>query len=479
MLNFLRKLKKLYEINKQNESFLTYDNPLVSEGFFLNNLNNYEIYKSSIMLSIYLCYYLRLSKYDRKELAIKLNNIFGENFIEIPERIQEYIAKNIEINKAIAKNRNLLENLFAIFCCVNAKVPLFIIGESGSSKYLSFELIYSAMKGDISDNPFFKSFQKLFSNGFSVSLATTSLVISKIFKRARNICKNDYDGCVSMIFFSDIGLAEYSPNNPLQIIHSELDNNDFHYNKKISFVGTSNLFLDAPKMNRGIVLVVPKLNKKDLGESALAIAQYYNAKLAYDNKDLFFAFASTYFEYKEKLEKDYPKQKEFHGLRDFYHLINTAMKLLLKKKEKDLDLIIDDNIKQEIRIISIDRNFSGLELKSNNYNINSFKLFNNLFKIPYAKLNIKMDYNVLQRICDNLEDNKSRYLLLITKSSIIKYLVLSFFNSQEFKKKINKDFCFYEGSCFSKDISSEEYRLKILNKLQLQIEKNQILLLTI
>ena len=307
MLNFLRKLKKLYEINKQNESFLTYDNPLVSEGFFLNNLNNYEIYKSSIMLSIYLCYYLRLSKYDRKELAIKLNNIFGENFIEIPERIQEYIAKNIEINKAIAKNRNLLENLFAIFCCVNAKVPLFIIGESGSSKYLSLELIFLAMKGDISDNPFFKSFQKLFSNRFSVSLATTSLVISKMFKRARNICKNDYDKYISMIFFSDIGLAEYSPNNPLQIIHSELDNNDFHYNKKISFVGTSNLFLDAPKMNRGIVLVVPKLNKKDLGESALAIAQYYNAKLAYDNKDLFFAFASTYFEYKEKLEKDYPK----------------------------------------------------------------------------------------------------------------------------------------------------------------------------
>ena len=349
-----------------------------------------------------------------------------------------------------------------------------MIGESGSSKYSSFELLFSAMLGDISDNPFFQSFPKLLINRFSCSLASTSLAISNTFKRARNLCKSCDDKYISMTFFSDIGHAEHSPNNPLKVIHSELDYNDFQENK-ISFVSTSNFFLDAPKMNRGIVLVLPKPDKNDLRESALSIAEYYNVKLADDNNDLFFALADTYFDYKEKLEQEYTEQKEFHGLRDFYHLIKTAMKLLLKKKEEDIGLDIDENIKKELGIISIERNFSSLELKNNIDKINSLELFKKLFKKRYPNCDVKKEYNVLERICQNIEDNKSRYLLLITKSFIIKYIVLSFFNSPEFKK-LNKDFSFYEGSYFLKDTGSKQYWLKILNRFQFQFEKNKILL---
>ena len=37
---------------------------------------------------------------------------------------------------------------------------------------------------------------------------------------------------ISVIFFDEIGLAEIWPNNPLNIIHSELDGN-----QEVSFVG--------------------------------------------------------------------------------------------------------------------------------------------------------------------------------------------------------------------------------------------------
>ena len=45
-------------------------------------------------------------------------------------------------------------------------------------------------------------------------------------------------------------------------------------------------------------------------------------------------------------------------------------------------------------------------------------------------------------------------------------------------KKINKDSTFYIGSRFVKDQNSEEYTLNILNKVQLQMEQDKVLLLT-
>ena len=50
-------------------------------------------------------------------------------------------------------------------------------------------------------------------------------------------------------------------------------------------------------------------------------------------------------------------------------------------------------------------------------------------------------------------------------------------SSKEFKKDKNKKFVFYIGSKFSKDIQSDEYNIKILNKIKSKIEQNKILIL--
>ena len=59
-----------------------------------------------------------------------------------------------------------------------------------------------------------------------------------------------------------MGLAEHSPNNPLKVIHSELEYDLNEGSKKIAFVGISNWKIDASKMNRAINIVVdePDLN---------------------------------------------------------------------------------------------------------------------------------------------------------------------------------------------------------------------------
>ena len=58
-----------------------------------------------------------------------------------------------------------MENLFAMFVCIQNDIPLFIIGPPGSSKTLSVSLLTKGMIGDklgeYSKTPFLQSFKKL------------------------------------------------------------------------------------------------------------------------------------------------------------------------------------------------------------------------------------------------------------------------------------------------------------------------------
>ena len=491
-VEYFRNNKKLAEKRDQKEYFNIIDN-------YYSGFGKREIYINSIKLSIYLCYYMRLSKKEyRRDLAVnKMNPLFGDNFVEVPEHEQQFIANNIEMKAGIAKNRALLENLFTIFACVNAKIPLFIVGKPGCSKSLSVQLLFGAMKGDASDNLLFKSLPKLFINSYQGSLGSTSKGVLNIFKKARLLLKtdkknndikiknannivnnNNLEKIISMIYFDEMGLAEHSPNNPLKVIHSELEYDLNEGSKKIAFVGISNWILDASKMNRGLFLSIPTPDQEDLQITAKTIAESYNDKLAKDNKDLFDALANTYFEYKEILQKQYTIKEDFHGSRDFYHLIKTSMRQIMQKKEEDINLNIDENQKQEIGINSIERNFAGLEIDPDQKGgVTSLELIKKQFKKRFVNCDVRKEYNVLKTICDNIKDKESRYLLLISKSSISNYLLNSILTSPDFKKDLDKELSFYIGSGFTKDIHSEGYGLKILNKIQLQMEQNKILLL--
>ena len=268
---------------------------------FYKNLTDIAIYKYSINLSVYVCYYLRLTKKEfRDELSTKMNKHFGFNFKDIPKKEQEYISNNIEMKEGIAKNRALLENIFALFVCVNAKVPLFIVGKPGCSKSLSVQLLFDSMKGENSDNALFKTLPKLIRNSFQGSLGSTSKGVLNIFKKARAILEKESDEnlskMISMIYFDEMGLAEHSPNNPLKVIHSELEYDLNEGRKKIAFVGISNWRLDASTMNRGLYLSIPQPDLDDLERTAQMIAESYNRQIAKDNQDFFESLVITYYE---------------------------------------------------------------------------------------------------------------------------------------------------------------------------------------
>ena len=421
----------------------------------------YELIEYSINLSIYICYYLRISiKINRKEYIKIINKeiYHGEkDFLEIPEIEQKFIANRINPPEGIAKNNALLENFFTLFTCVICKVPVFICGKPGCSKSLSVQLLYKAMRGDSSDDEFFKKLPRLFMNSYQGSLTSTSEGVLKIFNKSREIIKNnkENENLISMVYFDEMGLAEISKNNPLKVIHSQLEY-DENKDYKVAFVGISNWVLDASKMNRGIYLSIPEPDLEDLQKTAIIIAKSYDNKL---NKysTFFNNLAEVYYKYKFYLKTNKTNYIDFHGSRDFYNLIKiAARKLRTLGNATDEELI-------EIGLNSIERNFGGLDF--------SIKQTKEIFGEFYP-INEKLDeYKVMECIQNNINDKESRYLLVVSESAISPYLLQSIF------EKFDKKSTFLIGSQFEEDIDGENYSVKMLNKIQLCMEEGKILIL--
>ena len=220
-------------------------------------------------------------------------------------------------------------------------------------------------------------------------------------------------------------------------------------------------------MNRGLFLSIPQPDFDDLKSTAQIIAESYNPQLALQDSDLFEALAETYYKYKQSLEKYYSLKQDYHGSRDFYHFIRVSMTQLLSLKlqtEEDIDLYT----KEIIGINSLERNFAGLEFDNKE---TSLKIIKNIFKEKFPNCIPTDNYDVIGKIRENLKDEESRYLLLISKSSVSNYLINSILSTEDMKNDLKKELSFYIGSGFMKDHSSESYGLKVLNKIQLQTER--------
>ena len=463
------------------------------------NLTENDIKLYAINLSIYLGYYLRLTDIDdkldnnsegglRKILLEKLNKIFMKkskiNFLSIPEREENFIADNVELEKGIAKNRALLENLFSLFVTINTKTPIYILGKPGCSKSLSIQLISNAMKGNSSTNPFFKKYPKMYVSTFQGALNSTSEGIKEVFDKAREILKvKENKEKISTFYFDEMGLAEHSPHNPLKVIHSELEYENNEGNKKIAFVGISNWSLDSSKMNRGLTINIPDPNEADIKTTSITIAQSYLGEKLENNILTFFQnLGSCYYKYKQKLRNEFKKYEDFHGNRDFYHLIKypaTKIKEAIKNEHN-----IDDKFLANLSIKGLERNIGGLIIKESKKTINGIDLITKiLFEYNKEVENSLKEtyYNINNKIKDNLieisDDYLCRYLLLITRTNIGIYLLSSFLKSINGDDNNFNNYTILNGSMFIDDIQKEEYTTKILSKIKLNMEKDTILIL--
>ena len=330
------------------------------------------------------------------------------------------------------------------------------------------------MKGNSSENYIFKNLPRIILSTFQGSMGSTSQGVKNVFRKARSILKTikqnenstENQKIISMIYFDEMGLAEHSPNNPLKVIHSELEYDLNEGDKKIAFVGISNWALDASKMNRGLYLSIPDPDEIDVKKTARTIGKSYSPELAKIYRNLYENLGLLYYKYKEYLRSTHNNWiEEFHGNRDFYHLVKNVAKNIVKGNSKSLD----ENIRNAFVTEAIERNFAGLIF--DNTKESSLKRIKKYYREFDPNVEIEDKYDVIKRISENIVDFKSRYLLVISKPSISEFLLSSILNEK------NKEYNYYKGSPFEDDLKSEEYILKILNKVQLHMEQDKVLIL--
>ena len=241
-----------YLMKKKTIDFEQLENKQLEEEFKLyKNSNEYELQKYSIILSVFICYYLRLTDNKiRNEFVMESNFILknfdksSQDFLYIPNKETNYIIKNIDLPRGIAKNKSLLNSIFSLFISINNKVPIFIIGKPGCGKSLSVQLINKSMKGINSNSILFKKYPELILHSYQGSMVCTSTEVTKLFQKAKGTLKRlnseEKNKNISVIIFDNIELGEVSLNNPLNTIHSELEYDLIEDDKKVAFVGKSN-----------------------------------------------------------------------------------------------------------------------------------------------------------------------------------------------------------------------------------------------
>ena len=343
----------------------------------------------SIICSIYLCYYIRLTNEDKRgnfeyalrEILLQIANVYCEeieeiktgdlfsqiryqklrdelrekNFQKFSELLkieEEFLLEQIELDKGIGKNQLLKENLFLLFLAVVTKIPLIIVGKPGTGKSLSAQLIYNSMRGKYSKpkngkNSFFTKYPQINQTYFQGSESTSPEDVEELFNKTEelyNIYKkyNKDDDLVPiyMILFDELGLADKSPTNPLKVLHNKLE-----YGGKTEgtcFIGISNYSLDAANVNRALSLSVPNLEDKydQLKTTAKSIVESISDDIYKDNL-IFNILARAYNRYKYYLNfikkltvvKQYSKIKNLKG-KNFKEIEGEQEFMKLLKKDR-------------------------------------------------------------------------------------------------------------------------------------------------
>ena len=456
--NFLREIYdisivSLREINRFCKLFEFFKEYFRKKNEYENIQNNDRNNKlRSIICSIYLCYYTRLTndvikvqfEHELKYILLKLinnneeyevkgidimveitnkdfkkeilhKNKFIQHFSDFIKIEQYFLIEQINLDKGIVPNILLRENIFILFVSLLTKIPLFIMGKSGSGKSLSVQLIINAMKGKYSKNKFFKKFPNLIETNFHSSEYCQPEDIKKLFEKGKNKLeyykKNNLELPISLIIFDNLKLTEKSKSNPLSLLNYNLEN--ISNEKNICFIGISNYILSADIMNRILILSTADLDKKldELIFTSSKIAESIDPRIK--NEKIFELLSLTYYHYKRLLKfikeltvlKQYEKEKQnnnnnsidindedeiekreeekreeerfecakqtkefkdlmkkenkikidFHGYRDFYYLIKGIANTFRDRGD------ISDEEKVNIIIDNIERNFGGIE----------------------------------------------------------------------------------------------------------------------
>ena len=122
------------------------------------------------------------NKYFKDEIDCRPEEIIY-TFYDFVRIEQDYLLNQIELEKGIAKNSFFKENIFLLFVSVITKIPIIVIGNPGSDKSLSLQILYNSMRGKYSKNKFFQQFPPIMQTSLQGSKLTQPEDIKNIFDK--------------------------------------------------------------------------------------------------------------------------------------------------------------------------------------------------------------------------------------------------------------------------------------------------------
>jgi E3 ubiquitin-protein ligase RNF213 len=146
---------------------------------------------------------------------------------------QTKYCSQMELEKGIALNDALRENLFVMMVSIFNRIPVFVVGKPGSSKSLAMQIISNNLRGASSPKRFWREFPAIHVVPYQCSPLSTSESIRYQWNKARSYQKKQKK-VITVLLLDEVGLAELSPDMPLKVLHEVLTNNE------VGIVGISN-----------------------------------------------------------------------------------------------------------------------------------------------------------------------------------------------------------------------------------------------
>ena len=316
-------------------------------------------HRRAVMVALGLVYYMRLNTMYRENYCNLLNTsdkLVGEvTFSEAYEAELQWLLDQLQLPSGIAKTIAIKENVFAITVCTMTRTPLIIVGDPGTSKTISFNIVTANLnlKGKESKTELFSNtevFKSLDPHFYQCSKRTTSKEIEKVFTKAINQQQNLAKVPLpvrSVVLMDEAGLPE-SDMESLKALHYYLDE------QQVSFVAISNHVLDAAKTNRAVSLFRPKATFEELKELGLASIETGKYSAAENYEVLIEALVKAYSVISDEKQRDNIQStfRNIFGLRDFIFLVTyLRRKTSFSKSSLSLQMIVE----------GLERNFNGTD----------------------------------------------------------------------------------------------------------------------
>ncbi|XP_019858199.1 PREDICTED: uncharacterized protein LOC100640592 [Amphimedon queenslandica] len=411
-----RDIKRVFQLYSYLKKWFTCDTKYGHESEF-------RISVRAVFISLALVYYFRLSDEiiksqktvqpggkEKKSFRKRFKQIMHEKRtigeFSIPVTFNEalsneltWVSKNIDLPKGIAPTEALRENIYAIIVCTMTKIPVIIVGPTGSSKTLSFKIVAKNFLGTKSNKKMletFESFKSLDPQFYQYSRKSTSHEIEVVFQRAISRQKAFDEGeikSLSVVLMDEADIPEYT-HESLKVLHCFLDD------PKVSFVGLFNTVPDATITNRAISVYRTEASHEDLLQLArFSFCHGQPDERINDNMSIIEGFIKIY----EQM-MNLPVYNSFFGLRDFicfFTALNTTGQQIISPQSV---------------VMALEQNFSG----TNKFD-ELLKAFLGIIGSNPSQLQKRSLIDILrtsfiQKSRDLNSENKNRYKLLIDSS---------------------------------------------------------------